>query len=327
MFAAGIVLQVLGLAVIYHTKLFDSVESPVKGQIFRLDLEGHIQKASGATVHVFRMPEGSHLEVNAEVRRFLEQHREAKWGSPERETDWGWSRVAGSLQSQYAETPEGIDPQLISDDVYVISDNLNLQYTPQEFARVIRQKYAKAYDDVPDEKLIRAMIEKYPEYKGRVRWDSLQDEWGHIKAKPEFVKLPESKKRLVKNAFWVRRVVANPDPSIEQQRVKLWLAVFQDEIAKGLLPSKQDTRFLSEEWAVEERLEKGAVVENADPDGHFSLGLKRGQYLLIVEGSVPAPEYSPVLGKSYNLKSAVWVKTIQVPRENGIVMAEPFCEP
>jgi hypothetical protein len=257
------------------------------------------------------------------VRRFLEQHQKVKnspTGLP------NCSSVADSLQSQYAETPEGIDPSLISDDVYLISDNR--KYSLQEFAKSIRQKYPKAYDDVSDEQLARAVIEKYPVYKGQVRWNPLQEEWEHIRAKPDFVKLSESKKRLVKNAFWVRRADPADSPDNVQQLDKLWLTVFQDEIARGLVPAKRDSDYFSKQWTTEVRLRQGIVVENADPDGHFSLTLTRGRYLLIVEGKVLKPFF---LGKN-NLRfdswePAVWVKTIQVPRDNGIVISEPFCEP
>jgi hypothetical protein len=275
-FATGLLL----LLIAFFVRFSNSHEYQVEGQIFRLDSDGRTQKAAGAAVHVFHMPEGANFEPNAEVHRLKRELEKNK--SDDLSKSCG--AVAHALQRQYAETMQGIDPRLISDSTGL----------------------------------------------------SLLEEWQHIRARQDFASLSESKKRLVKQAFWLRRFNEGGVSAFEfneEQADTLWKTVFEAEISAGLVSGKRiDDPFeksfegFNKEYESDARLLQGIVAENADPDGRFSLTVKRGKYLLIGVGELPELR-SYALGKDYWLRPVVWVKTITVPRQGSIVMAEPFCNP
>jgi hypothetical protein len=265
-FALGGLLALLSI----FASFLSTPQSKVEGQVFRIGSDGHVEKASGAEVHVFRMPDGSDIEPNAEVNRLR------------RESKRNCDAIASALHRQYAETVQGIDPRLVSNPIGT----------------------------------------------------SLQEEWMYIQARPEFANLSDSKKRLVKQAFWLRRVQEGQDAFDEAKLQHLWEIIFDAEIKEGRVSAKrQNDPFISDQQALfkelisEERLEGGTISENADADGHFSFSVKRGTFLIVVEGELPVTHFEPIVGKETHQERHVWTKTITVPLQNIVVLAEPFCEP
>jgi hypothetical protein len=218
------------------TPHFISPHSKVEGQVFHIRLDGQVEKASGAEVHVFRVPDGNDFAPNAEVNRLL------------RESKQNCDAIASALHRQYAETVQGIDPRLVSNPIGT----------------------------------------------------SLQEEWMYIQARPEFADLSDSKKRLVKQAFWLRRVQEGRDAIDEAKLQHLWEIIFDAEIKEGRVAAKRqndpfisDHQAFSKELISEERLEEGTIAENADADGRFSFGVKPGTFLIIAEGKLPSEKIKP----------------------------------
>jgi hypothetical protein len=111
-FVVGIFLLVCGIR--QYSKM---LTYQVEGQIFRIDLDGHIQKPPGAAVHIFAVPEGSYIETGAEVKRLQRQmERDKANRAPETGYSDACLEIGGALQRQYAEGSEGLDRRLLFDD-------------------------------------------------------------------------------------------------------------------------------------------------------------------------------------------------------------------
>jgi hypothetical protein len=158
---------------------------------------------------------------------------------------------------------------------------------------------------------------------------STLEEWEEIVSDPEFLSLSSANQTDVRYVFWLRRVLDSD--TLSKQDVES----IQKTIFPG--PAEPDSREAMAKAGITGEEEFDAIIEAplsltetlTDSGGKFSVMLKRGTYLLVVQDDgIPKSVLNPVTA-SMELErgTSVWVKRVEVAGPTKVFMAEPSCHP
>jgi hypothetical protein len=154
---------------------------------------------------------------------------------------------------------------------------------------------------------------------------STLEEWREIESDPEFRSLSFSKQTDVRYVFWIRRVTDSKILSV-QDKENIQKIIFPGPLEPDSQEAMNKAGISDEKLDAIDDAPLSLAATLTDSDGKFSVLLKKGAYLLVVQDEVPAP-YEIIPGFGTERATALWVKRVEVAGPTKTFLTESWCSP